>query len=245
MKKVILGLGLAAVFVFIISTALSQHKKMFHSQKKLELRLGELEGQVKGLNVSLKKMEKEFDNLQGKEDYSKVYDIDIGDSAVLGPKDAPPVTIVEFVDFQCPYCARFHPLVLEALKAYPGKVRAVIKNYPLPFHKEALPAAKAAFAAGEQGKYWEMANAILSDNSNLNEKAYRGLAGKIGLNTRKFLDDLKGKDALWQEKVRKDIALGNKVEVRGTPTIYINGRKSQSRNMESFKEEIEAVLNKK
>ena len=111
---------------------------MFHSQKKLELRLGKLEKQIKGLNVSLKKIGKELDNLQGKEDYTKVYDIDIGNSAVIGPKDAP-VTIVEFVDFQCPYCARFHPLVLEAIKAYPDKVKAVIKNFPLPFHKEALP----------------------------------------------------------------------------------------------------------
>ena len=88
MRKMILGLGLIVALGFVVSAGLSQHKKMFHSQKKLELRLGELEGQVKGLNVSLKKIEKEFDNLQGKEDYAKVYDIDIGDSAVLGPKDA-------------------------------------------------------------------------------------------------------------------------------------------------------------
>ncbi len=245
MRKFILGLLLLlALLGIVVPIALSQHKKMFHSQKKLELRLGELEKEVKSLNASFNKIEKELDNLQGKEDYSKVYDIDIGDSAVLGPKDAP-MTIVEFVDFQCPYCARFHPLVLEALKAYPGKVRAVIKNFPLPFHKEALPAAKAALAAGEQGKYWEMANAILMDNSNLNEKAYRGLAKKIGLDSAKFQKDIKEKDGLWQGHIQKDIALGNKIEVRGTPTIYINGRKSRSRNIEDFKQEIEAVLNKK
>ena len=230
-----------AALGFIITVALSQHKKMFNSQKRLDLRLGELEKEVKGLNISLKKMGKELDNLQGKEDYSKVYDIGIGNSAVSGPKDAP-VTIVEFVDFQCPYCARFHPLVLEALKAYPDKVKAVIKNFPLPFHKEALPAAKAAFAAGEQGKYWEMANAILDDNSNLNEKAYRGLAKKIGLDSAKFQKDIKEKDGLWQGHIQEDIALGNKIEVRGTPTIYINGRKARTRNIEGFKDEIEAVL---
>ena len=244
MKKVILGLGLVVALGFVVTVGLSQHKKMFHSQKKLELRLGKLEKQIKGLNVSLKKIGKELDNLQGKEDYTKVYDIDIGNSAVIGPKDAP-VTIVEFVDFQCPYCARFHPLVLEAIKAYPDKVKAVIKNFPLPFHKEALPAAKAAFAAGEQGKYWDMANAILSDNSNLNEKAYRGLAKKIGLDSAKFQKDIQEKDVLWQEYIQKDIVLGNKVEVRGTPTIYINGRKSGARNIEGFKQEIEAVLKKK
>ena len=244
MKKVILGLGLVVALGFVVTVGLSQHKKMFHSQKKLELRLGKLEKQIKGLNVSLKKIGKELDNLQGKEDYTKVYDIDIGNSAVIGPKDAP-VTIVEFVDFQCPYCARFHPLVLEAIKAYPDKVKAVIKNFPLPFHKEALPAAKAAFAAGEQGKYWDMANAILSDNSNLNEKAYRGLAKKIGLDSAKFQKDIQEKDVLWQGYIQKDIVLGNKVEVRGTPTIYINGRKSGARNIEGFKQEIEAVLKKK
>lgn len=243
MRKVILGLGLLTALGIVVAIGLSQHKKMFYFQKKLELRLEELRGQVNELNVSIKTITKELDNLQGKEDYAKVYDIDIGDSVVFGPKDAP-VTIVEFVDFQCPYCSRFHPLVLEALKAYPDKVKAVIKNYPLPFHKEALPAAKAAFAAGEQDKYWEMANAILSDNSNLNEKTYRGLAAKIGLDAQKFLNDLKDKDVLWQENIRKDIALGNQAEVRGTPTIYINGRKARARDSEGFKKEIDAVLSK-
>ena len=91
-----------------------------------------MEKQIKGLNVSLKKIGKELDNLQGKEDYTKVYDIDIGNSAVIGPKDAP-VTIVEFVDFQCPYCARFHPLVLEAIRPIRIRLRRVIKIFPCLF----------------------------------------------------------------------------------------------------------------
>src|SRR3989338_2850142 len=85
------------------------------------------------------------------EDYSKAYEIPVAHSPVRGVKNAP-ITIVEFADFQCPFCSRFHTPILEVLKAYPDKVNYMLKNFPLPFHPEARPAAKAAFAAGEQGK---------------------------------------------------------------------------------------------
>lgn len=241
MKKVILGLGLVAALGFIVAAALFQHKKMFERQARIEVRLGELEKEIKSMKVSVKRMASRRENAQ-KEDYSKAYDIDISDSHILGRKDAP-VTIVEFVDFQCPYCARFHPLVLEAVKAYPGKVRAVVKNFPLPFHKEALPAAKAAFAAGEQGKYWEMADSLLRNNGSLGEKKFKELAKALGLNVSRFLQDYKEKDSQWQGYIQKDISIGNKVEVRGTPTIYINGRKTRARDIESFRKEIDGILN--
>src|SRR5262249_8209085 len=102
------------------------------------------------------------------EDFNKVYTIDIGQSPIDGKKDAP-VTIVEFSDFQCPFCARFWPPVKDVLKAYPDKVKLVIKNFPLSFHPNARPAAKLALAANEQGKYYEMVDLLLQNGGDVSE----------------------------------------------------------------------------
>ena len=244
MKKGILIFG-AVVIVLIAMRAhskiLGQQKETLQAQAKMEQRLVSLEKENKNLTAELKKIKSaiHFDELT--EDFSRAYGIDIAHSPILGRKDAP-ITIVEFVDLQCPYCSRFHPIVLDAQKAFPDKVNVVLKNFPLPFHSQAIPAAKAAFAAGEQGKYWEMVDALLKNSQNLSEKKYRELAGKLGLNVRQFLQDYKEKDLQWQEYIQKDVALGNKSAVRGTPTIYINGRKTQARDLEGFKDEIKGYL---
>lgn len=178
------------------------------------------------------------------EDFNKVYTIDVSKSYVKGKKSAP-VTIVAFTDFQCPFCARFHTPFQEALKAYPDKANFVIKNFPLPFHSEAKPAAKAALAAGEQGKYFEMADAILENQQTLNAAAYSDLAKKVGLNVNKFLKDLKDKDAQYEEIINQDLQQVAEVEVRGTPTFFINGKKTMARDVETIKAEIDKALAEK
>lgn len=175
------------------------------------------------------------------EDYTKVYDIPVDHSVIIGKQDAP-VTIVEFVDFQCPFCARFHPPIKQVLAAYPNDVRYIIKNFPLSFHPQARPAAKAAFAAAEQGKYSEMVDAILQDNSNLSDEKYKELAQKIGLNADKFLKDYKDKDAQWEKWIEADIALGGQVDVQGTPTFFLNGKKTIARDFNAYKREIDAII---
>ncbi len=178
------------------------------------------------------------------EDFNKVYNIDISKLHIRGKKDAP-VTIVEFTDFQCPFCARFHGPVQEILKAYPDKVNYVIKNFPLPFHPNAKPAAKAALAAGEQGKYFEMADAFLENQQMLNDEGYKELAKKIGLNVKRFEKDLKEKDAQWEAVIDEDMKVVGAVEVRGTPTFLINGKKTMARDVASFKKEIDQILAEK
>ncbi|MDP8212835.1 MAG: thioredoxin domain-containing protein [Candidatus Zapsychrus exili] len=178
------------------------------------------------------------------EDYNKVHEIPVEHSQISGSKDSP-ITIVEFADFQCPYCAKFHGPILEVLKAYPGKVKYVLKNFPLGFHKEAKPASKAAFAAGEQGKYWEMVELLLENGKNLNQEKFEELAKEIGLNVKKFLKALKDNDAKYEEFIKKDIDLAGKIGVRGTPTFFLDGKKTRARNFEGFKKEIDAILNKK
>lgn len=177
------------------------------------------------------------------DEYTKMHTIDIGQSPVKGNKNAK-VTIVEFMDFQCPFCARFHPIVNEVLAAYPDNVNYVLKNYPLPFHQSAKPAAKAALAAGEQGKYYEMTELLLQNAQDLTEAKFQELAKTLDLNVDKFMKDFKEKDAQWEKIINDDMALGEKVDVRGTPTYYINGRKTMARNLEMYKKEIDEILSK-
>jgi protein-disulfide isomerase len=150
------------------------------------------------------------------------------------------VTIVAFDDYQCPFCARFHAPIVDVLKAYPDKVNFMIKNYPLPFHPQAIPSAKAVLAAGEQGKYFEMADALLADNKDLSEERFKKEAERLGLNVERFMKDYN--DARWQDMIQKDLALGQNINVEGTPTFFINGRKSQARDLDSWKKEIDQIL---
>ncbi len=228
----------------LMSRLLQEQDTLSRTQKELGYRLLKLENEGKELKEAFDDLKAKIPARPPEEDYSKVYQIDIAHSPVLGKKDAV-VTITEFVDFQCPFCARFHPVVLEAQKAFPGKVNVVLKHFPLPFHQAAIPAAKAALAAGEQGKYWEMVDGLLKNNKDLTEKKFKELAKGLGLNVAKFMKDYTDKNTLWQTYIQEDMSLGEKSQVRGTPTIYINGRKTKARGIEGFKEEINKLLAEK
>lgn len=217
-----------------------------HKVQVLEQRVAVLEGQLKGLQMIFAQA-RNADNpapaqqMPPPEDYTRIYEIPQAQSYVRGNQNAK-VTIVSFTDFQCPFCARFHEPILEVLKAYPSDVKYVLKNFPLPFHPMARPAAKAALAAGEQGKYYEMADLLLKNGSALSEDKFKEIAKEIGLDVDKFMKDLKEKDAQWEKIIQDDMTLGNNVAVRGTPTYYINGRKTLARDVDNFKKEIDAIL---
>lgn len=178
------------------------------------------------------------------EDLNKVYELPVGHSAVKGKKDAP-ITIVKFSDIQCPFCNRFYPPINEVLKAYPNQVKFMVKNYPLPFHPKAKPAAKLALAAKEQGKYFEMFEALLQNGANTDEDKVKEIAKAIGLNYKKLMDDFKNKDAQWEKQIEEDMALAEKSDVRGTPTFFLNGKKTNARDFNSFKGEIDKILAEK
>lgn len=216
-------------------------------QQDIEQRLAALETKLQPLFEAMKNAQRQGPGggpQAPSDEYTKVHQIDIGSTPIKGKKDAP-VTIVEFTDFQCPYCSRFHPVVEEVLAAYPDKVNFVLKNFPLPFHPQAKPAAKAALAAGEQGKYYEMVELLFKNNQQLSDAKYPELAKEIGLDVNKFTDDLKNKDSLWEEKIKADTDMAQKVEVRGTPTYFINGRKTMARDLDTYKKEIDEILKKK
>jgi protein-disulfide isomerase len=175
------------------------------------------------------------------EDMNKVYAIDPGISSILGNKNAP-VTIVEFSDFQCPFCARFYSAVKDVLAAYPDKVRVIIKNFPLPFHPNARPAAKLAMAANEQGKFQGMMESLLANGGDVSDDKIKEYAKNLGLDYNKLMADYKNKDAQWEKQIQDDMQLGESVDVRGTPTFYLNGRKTNARDLASFKVQIDAIL---
>jgi protein-disulfide isomerase len=175
-------------------------------------------------------------------DYNKVYNMPVGTSYIKGNKNAP-ITVAEFSDFQCPYCARFSPTIDQVLKAYPNDVKFVYKDFPLSFHKQAKNAAKAARAAGEQGKFWEMHDLIFEKYSTVNEVMFKEFAAKLSLDMNKFVADFGGNkyDALIQQ----DINLGRQSGVTGTPSLFMNGKRMQRRSFDDFKQAIDAILNQK
>jgi protein-disulfide isomerase len=178
------------------------------------------------------------------EDPNKVYTINLGKSAIRGPKNAP-VTIVEFSDFQCPFCRQAAPVVDEVLKAYPKEVRFVYKQFPLTqIHPRALPASKAALAAGNQGKFWEMFEELMNaQRQGLTDADIHDAAEKVGLDVKRFETDLASAEV--QKAVDEDMEAARSVDVRGTPTFFVNGRKVQNRSVEGFKALIDEELKKK
>jgi protein-disulfide isomerase len=138
-----------------------------------------------------------------------------------GPADAK-VTIVEFSDFQCPYCKRAADVVSEVSTKYGDDVRVVFRNFPLPYHKSANLAAQASLAAHEQGKFWEMHDQLFAHQQTLDRAAIDGFARELGLDTAKFAAALdSGK---YAAAVNADLLAGGPL-VDGTPTLFVNGHK--------------------
>ena len=158
--------------------------------------------------------------------------------------DSAKVTLVEFADFQCPACASAHPLVLQLLKDYQGRINIVFRHFPLSQHKNAVPAALAAEAAGEQGKFWKMQDQLFENQSEWSEsdnptKIFNKYAQELGIdnNFGKSMDDQKLKD-----KILRDQNDGNSLGVNSTPTFFVNGKKIS--DYSKLKEVIEEELKK-
>ena len=169
-------------------------------------------------------------------------DIKIGDAPVKGPASAK-VTVIEFSDFQCPFCGRVNPTLKEIEDQYKGKIKIAFRNLPLPFHDKAHLAAEAALAANEQGKFWAMHDKLFANQQALDRPSLEKYAQELGLNMNKFtaaLDSGKFKD-----KVDSDAKEGAAVGATGTPTFFINGtRLVGAQPADKFKEVIDAELKK-
>jgi protein-disulfide isomerase len=145
-----------------------------------------------------------------------------GDAPAFGPKEAK-VTIVEFSDFQCPYCTKAADTVKEIKKKYGDKVRFVFRQFPLDFHQQAHVASQAALAAHAQGKFWPYHDLLFANQSALQPADLEKYAKQVGLKMEAFKDALK--DKTFTKTVDADLELGKEVSVQGTPTMFLNGQR--------------------
>jgi protein-disulfide isomerase len=162
------------------------------------------------------------------------------DGQTRGPAGAP-IELIEFSDFQCPYCLRANPTVTQVLSTYGDRIRFVYRNYPLPSHPNARPAAEAAQCAAEQGQFWLYHDRLFADQSKLADEDLKQSAVAIGLDAARFnacFDSHK-----YRGRVEADIQAGNESGVNGTPAFFINGRLlSGAQPFDEFKRVIDEEL---
>ena len=170
---------------------------------------------------------------------SPAFTIATDDQPVKGAANAP-VTIVAFSDFECPSCAREHPVLERIVSEFGGRVRLVMRDFPLSQHENARKAAEAAEAAREQGKYWEYAAVLFRNQSALGVDKLRQYATEVGLDRARF--DAALDSGKFADKVQRDVIDGHKLGINGTPTLYINGKRVSDNSYESMKSAIEAAL---
>jgi protein-disulfide isomerase len=173
---------------------------------------------------------------------------DLGGGRFRGPESAA-VTLVEFGDYQCPSCAAYHPVVKEILNRYPTQVRLEFHHFPLiSIHPNAMAAAKAVEAAGEQGHYWEMHDAIFEYQNQWSTRpdpkpVFAALATQIGINGAILVQTMDNPQI--QERILRDVQRGDKVNVQAVPTFLINGEQIHVKlGVEDFVQVIEARLKK-
>jgi len=155
-----------------------------------------------------------------------------------------PITIVEYSDFQCPFCGRVVPAIDKLYKTYPDKIRIIFKQYPLSFHPNAKPAAKAALAAARQGKFWEMHDLLFTNQTTLNDANYLAWAKQLGLDVEQFKKDLI--DPVLEAQLAADQKEAVGFGISGTPSFIINGTKYVGAYpYERFEQIIKAELEKK
>lgn len=144
---------------------------------------------------------------------------------VVGPEDAR-VTLVEYGDFECPHCGAVHPVVQAARKSFGGNLRFAFRHFPLrSSHPHALAAAKAAEAAAEQGRFWEMHDRLYRRQTELTDADLERHARELGLDVDRFRRSLD--DRAHEVRIREDLASADRSGARGTPSLFINGEPYQ------------------
>lgn len=173
---------------------------------------------------------------------SFIGDVSIDDDPRLGTSGAI-ITIIEFSDYECPFCADATGSIDRILSEYEGKILFVYRDFPLEhIHPNAFQAAETAHCAGDQNKYWEMHSLLFANQTQLDIDSLKKYASELGLNLSQFdkcLDSHK-----YQEEIRRDIADGLKYQVNGTPTFFINGYRVVGGSYEQLKSTIDLLLNK-
>ena len=159
----------------------------------------------------------------------------------LGPSDAP-VTLLEYFDFQCPYCAQAESPLRSTLDTFDAQAALIVRHFPLTqIHQWAGPAAVASEAASNQGRFWEMHDRLFALQQELSMETIMDIAGELGLDRAQFLTDFQSQKVF--NRVNRDISEGLHAGVEGTPTVFINGSLlNQDVSTESLGEAVRAHL---
>jgi len=177
-----------------------------------------------------------------KEPEALVEQVSADNDPATGPTDAP-VTVIMFSDFQCSACAATHPILKKVIAEYEGKVRLVVRDFPLEsIHENALVAARAAAAANAQGKFFELIDILYNRQDALDVASLKKYAAEIGLNAAQFEIDFNSPQTAAE--IRKDIADGEALGINSTPTIFVNGRRVRHLSLDGLRAAIERALAK-
>jgi protein-disulfide isomerase len=170
-------------------------------------------------------------------------EVSIQGAPVRGAADAP-ITVVEFSDFECPFCKQAQPTLKQLLERYPGKVRLAYRDFPLDsIHPKARVAAEAARCAHDQGKFWEYHDVIFAQSPQLANEDLRRYAGEVGLDVAKFDSCLSA--GTHKAAVQRDLDEGSRLGITGTPAFFVNGRAlSGAQPLDAFTKLIEQELDR-
>ena len=216
----------------------------------------EIKDELRDLRQEMSELRKAVDESPEKDDTPKVaapVNVPIeADDPVLGDKQAK-IAIVEFTDYECPFCESYHSETFPQIKkAYvdTGKVQYILRDFPLGFHDQAKPAAIAANCAGQQNAYWKMNDILFTKQAELGKDLYTQSAESLGLNMDQFLSCLKRDEQ--EQEVTADLTYGQQIGINGTPTFFVGRiREGQLANakeiggaqgMEVFEEILETLL---
>ena len=172
----------------------------------------------------------------------------VSDDWVKGNKDAP-ITIVEYLDFECEACGAYYPVVKRLSEEYKDEVKFVVRYFPLPGHKNSMTSALAVEAAGQQGKYWEMHNIVFENQRDWGEKQipdpkiFENYARQIRLDMNQYEKDIISQEV--KSRIERDRKSGQKLNLQGTPSFFLNGEKIENpRGYEDFKALIQSAISK-
>jgi protein-disulfide isomerase len=173
-------------------------------------------------------------------DPNRRHTVNIAGAPALGPEQAP-VTIVEFSDYQCPFCGRVEATLKQVREKYPDRVRIVFKHLPLDIHSKALAAHAAAEAAARQGKFWEMHDKIFANQAAMSPEKYAEWARELGLDMARFERDRASAEV--KARIAADKREAAQLGATGTPSFFINGKYSSgAKPFEAFQALIDAEL---
>ncbi len=238
---------MGAVTLIVAVAALALGGFALFKSYKVDLGEKEFSAKVeKGINDFIAKKQAEQNGAP--QAPSEPVEVSVGNAAILGDKNAP-VTILEFSDFECPFCSRFVLNTMPQIMSdyvNKGKVKLAFRHFPLGFHQNAKPAAIATECAREQGgdeMFFKMHDKIYGDQQNLSVENLKKWAGELGLKTSQFNDCLDTKK--YEKQVDADMKDGQSFGVSGTPAFFINGRMiSGAQPFAAFKTVIDEELAK-